>query len=212
MLSPRHEILGSPTTGMTPRRALTLGGVGLLHAAAIYALINGMGATAIKQIETVIQLQRIESSAPPKPVLLPPTPHMEQPAQPRQVTVPIPQIDVATTEAPPINTTPDPVIPQPAIPDSGAAGLTNTHTTPPYPSDARTLSHQGTVLLQMAVTAQGDVASASVVTSSGFAELDQAAIAWVVGHWKYKPAIQGGNAVPSQTQAAVRFDLKTARR
>ena len=212
MLATRHDILGSPTTGMTPRRALTLGGVGLLHVAAIYALINGMGTTALKQIETVIQLQRIETAAPPKPVLLPPTPHLEQPAQPQVTTAPIPLVDVATAEAPPIYTTPDPVIPQPAIPDSGASGLTNTHTTPPYPIEARTLSHQGTVLLQMVVTAQGDVASASIVTSSGFAELDQAAIAWVVGHWKYKPAMQSGNAVPSQTQAAVKFDLKTARR
>lgn len=212
MLATRHDILSSPSTGMTPRRALTLGGVGLLHVAAIYALINGMGATALKQIETVIQLQRIETTAPPKPVLLPPTPHMQQPAQPQLTTAPIPQIDIATTDAPPIFTTPDPVIPQPAVPDSGASGLSNTHSTPPYPVEARTLAHQGTVLLQMVVTAQGDVASASVVTSSGFAELDQAAINWVVGHWKYKPAIQSGNPVASQTQAAVKFDLKQARR
>jgi outer membrane biosynthesis protein TonB len=48
--------------------------------------------------------------------------------------------------------------------------------------------------------------------SSGFPELDQAAVAWVVSHWKYKPAVQGGVTVTSQSQAAVRFDLKQANR
>lgn len=208
----QHQILSSRPSGMTPRRAMIIGGVALLHVAAIYGLMNGMVARALQAVQAPIEVTVEAKQPPPKPVLIPPTPHMEQPAQPQQVTVPIPQIDIVTTDAPPIFTTPDPVTPQPAIPDTGAAGLSNTHTTPPYPIEARTLSHQGTVLLQMVVTAQGDVASASVVTSSGFAELDQAAIAWVVGHWKYKPAIQGGNAVASQTQAAVKFDLKQARR
>ena len=208
----QHLILSSRPSGMTPRRAMIIGGVALLHVAAIYGLMNGMVGKAINAISPPIVLVKIEKTVDPKPVPVPAKPVLQQPAQPREVTVQPPIIAVVNNDPNVIRLPPTPVNPQPPVADSGAAGLTNTHTTPPYPVEARTMSHQGTVLLQMTVTAQGDVASASVVTSSGFAELDQAAIAWVVGHWKYKPAIQGGNAVPSQIQAAVSFDLKTARR
>jgi len=33
-----------------------------------------------------------------------------------------------------------------------------------------------------------------------------------VAHWKYKPALQNGQPVPSQAQAAVKFDLRQAGR
>ena len=65
--------------------------------------------------------------------------------------------------------------------------------------------------LQMVISAQGTVTSATVLQSSGFADLDQAAVAWVQQHWRYKPAMQNGTAVPSQAQAAVIFALKNAR-
>jgi len=54
--------------------------------------------------------------------------------------------------------------------------------------------------------------NASVTQSSGFPALDESAVAWVMAHWKYKPAIRGGVPVTSQTQAAVKFDLKLAHR
>ncbi len=98
------------------------------------------------------------------------------------------------------------------LPDTGASGISSTHSIPPYPALARVASHQGTVLLQIVVSADGSVASASVLQSSGFPELDQAAMAWVTAHWKYKPATQNGQAVPAQVQAAVKFDLRQASR
>jgi protein TonB len=127
-------------------------------------------------------------------------------------TTPIPDIVIASETPSQITTVVPPPNPPTPIADSGASGVMNTHTTPPYPPLANKMSHQGTVLLQIVVTAQGDVASATVTNTSGFEELDQAAIAWVVAHWKYKPAIQNGLPIPSQTSAAVKFDLKMARR
>ena len=59
-----------------------------------------------------------------------------------------------------------------AASDSAAFGVASTHSTPPYPLDARALGHAGTVLLQITISPQGDVVSATVVQSSGFAELD----------------------------------------
>ncbi|HEY4940595.1 MAG TPA: TonB family protein [Rhizomicrobium sp.] len=212
MLLQKNEMTGIGATGMTPRRALTIAGVGLLHVAAIYALINGMATTALIQIEHIIQVPIIETAAPPKQVLVPPPPTLVKPTEviPQVVVVP-PVIDIARTDPPPIATIVAPPNTPPPV-DSGASGLAGTHSTPPYPVEARAQSHQGTVLLQLAISAQGDVMSANVVQSSGFPELDSAAVTWVVAHWKYKPALQGGVPMPSQTQAAVKFDLKLARR
>ncbi len=209
----QHNILRSQPSGMTPRRALIIGGVGLLHVAAIWGLMNGMVAKAIQVIEKPIVVTVDTKQPPVKPAVLPPTPPMQQPPLITQTTVPPPDIVVDNNEpSTPIYATPTLTNPPTPVPDTSAAGLSNTHTVPPYPVSARALSHQGTVTLQMVVTAQGDVANASVITSSGFAELDQAAIDWVVSHWKYRPAIQNGAPVPSQTTAAVKFDLKTASR
>ena len=76
---------------------------------------------------------------------------------------------------------------------------------------ASRLSQEGKVLLHLTISAEGNVAGASVTQSSGFADLDQSAVAWVLAHWKYKPAIRGGVAVASATDAAVVFSLKNAR-
>jgi protein TonB len=208
----QHAILNSHSSGMTPKRAMTIGAVGLLHVAAIYGLMNGMIAKVFQPVPPPI-IVTMEKAVDTKPIPVPPQPQLRQPAEPREATIPVPELTIANTDpTPTLDLRPTPVDPQPAMPDTNAAGLTNTHSVPPYPTEARTLAHQGTVLLNMMVTAQGDVVSATVVTSSGFAELDQAAISWVISHWKYKPAVQNGVAVPSQTQAAVKFDLKTARR
>jgi protein TonB len=202
---PKHDIISARPVGMTPRRALTIGGVGLLHVAAIYALITGMGTTIVRQVDHVVNVDVIASDT-TKTAPVPPTPVLMEPADP---TIPPPDIVVASTEPPSISiapTNPNTT----AAPDSGAAGISNTHSTPPYPVEARAAAHQGTVLLQLTISPQGDVVAANVVTSSGYSELDQTAVSWVIAHWKYRPAIQNGVPVTSQTRAAVKFDLRQA--
>jgi outer membrane biosynthesis protein TonB len=49
-----------------------------------------------------------------------------------------------------------------------------------------------------------------VIQSSGYPDLDAAAAVWVQAHWRYNPAVQGGVPVPSQTRAAVKFDIRRA--
>ena len=212
MWMPRHDIIGTAQPGMTPRRAMIIGGVGLLHVMAIYALMNGLVAKVIDIVQPPIEVT-VDTTTPPKTPLVPPAPTMAKPtdAQLQPPTIQPPVIDIASDTPSTITVTATPPNTAPPV-DSGATGVTSTHSTPPYPAEARALSHQGTVLLQLAVSAQGDVTSANVVQSSGFPELDSAAVTWVVAHWKYKPALQGGFAMPSQTQAAVKFDLKLARR
>ena len=213
MLLPKHEILSARSSGMSTRRAMTLGGVALLHVGAVFVLITGMAGTIVKSLPrdlTVIDIA--DTQTPPKPVTVPTPPKLVQPSTPVE-TIPPPVIDTA----PPPNTTTITVAmtqtpPTQATPDTAASGVTNTHTTPPYPVMARAAGHQGIVMLTITVGPTGEVANAVVAQSSGFPELDQAAVNWVMGHWKYKPAVQGGVAVTSTTQAAVKFDLQQARR
>jgi protein TonB len=195
---------------MSPRRAATIGGVGLLHVAAIYALMSGMTGEIIKAVPGDIAVRFLDSSAPVKPQTPPPQPIMAHPTVDTTPTVRMPDIVIADQGGQSIHTTVAPPH-TPAASDTAARGVASTHTTPPYPVAARTLSHQGTVVLQLTVSPQGDVVAASVVQSSDFAELDSEAVAWVEAHWKYKPAIEGGMPVTSQTQAAVKFNLKQAR-
>ena len=210
MLMPRHDIVSARPSGASPRRAMAIGGVGLLHVAAIYALITGMTGGIIKVMPGDIAVRFLDPSTPPKPAPVPQPPPMTHPTVDTTPAVQPPVFNIVDPTASTIRVT-SASSHTPPVPDSGTMGVSNTHTTPPYPVEARALSHQGTVLLQMTVSPQGDVVAANVVQSSGFAELDAAAVSWVMAHWKYRPAIQGGAAVTSQTQAAVKFDLKQGR-
>jgi periplasmic protein TonB len=209
MLMPRQDIVSLRPGGMTPNRAIAIGAVALLHVVAVYALMTGMTAQIAKLLPPDLQVAWVDT-APPKTVPVPPQPKLIDPVAPTVPTAPVPVIQTPNTDRSGINVTPSQTNPVPA--NSSATGISNTHSTPPYPVEARTLSHQGTVMLQITVSPQGDVVAANVVQSSGYAELDQSAVNWVLAHWKYRPAIVGGVAVTSQTEVAVKFDLKDAAR
>ncbi|MEJ0028510.1 MAG: TonB family protein [Rhizomicrobium sp.] len=206
-----HDIISGDPSGPSSRRTMIIGSVAMLHVVIVYALVSGMAGQTVKYISHEITARVVDDKTktadappPPKPVLVQPHETVD--------TIPPPVIAVANDQPPPITLPQTPANnAPPAQPDTGASGVSSTHSTPPYPAVARLAAHQGTVTLQLVISAQGDVASASVIRSSGFPELDQAAVAWVQAHWKYKPAMQNGAPVPSQAQAAVKFDLKQAR-
>lgn len=193
------------------RRYAGFGFAVLLNGALVWALANGLAVRLGIVHPPVLQARVIDTpQSQPKQETPPPQPQMEK-VIPTE-TVPPPLIQVA----PETNTETIQVQPQQQQPpvqpvDASSSGLTNTHTTPPYPPMARRLGQQGTVILAITVGTDGSVSAAQVATSSGFPELDQAALDWVKSHWRYKPAMQGGIAVPSATKAAVKFDLKQAR-
>lgn len=205
----RPEIVNLQESGMTPRRAVTIGGVALLHLVAVYALVSGMAPHILMLVPSDITIDRIETTTPPKPTTVPQLPPLAQPSVDTSAKVVPPIINIENGERATITVTTTTRIQPPA--DSGASGISSTHSTPPYPLEARALSHQGTVVLQLTISPKGDVVAAYIVQSSGYAELDAAAVSWVVSHWKYKAAIQNSVAVTSQTQAAVKLDLKKAR-
>lgn len=217
MRAPIHAI--NATGGrkeMTPERIVGIGFVGLLHVIAIYAIVVGLVPKFTRPPDPPpIQATLDEPKQPPVPVKPTDVPTVDLPDD-TQVNVPPPVVEIQQdTPSAPLNPAvsdhPPVTVAQPATPDTAAAAIGSTHTTPPYPSLARKLGEQGQVQLRLTISPQGVVTAAEVVRTSGFADLDQAAVSWVLANWKYKPAMQAGSPVASTANAIVVFNLKTAR-
>lgn len=186
------------------RRATGLLLAGLLQAGFVWALVEGLD---IKLTNTLTPY--IDVFIPKPAVKPPPQPVDTRERLPDEVNVPKPTLDIAEPRGGGTALTvftPHPSQPGPV--ERGPVSLMATHTTPPYPPlDAR-LGNQGTVVLRLIIGPDGLVKAASVVRSSGFVGLDQAAEAWVMAHWRYQPAQRGGAAVESAANVAVTFNLR----
>jgi protein TonB len=201
MQHPTHDILAAKPA-MSRQRAIGLGLVAALHVLFVWALVTGLATKIVAAVpqelkaEVIAPTKQETPQAPPPPTLV----------VPKNAVTP-PEIQVQTTQTQAIQT---PMVA--AIPSQStrANGITSTHSTPPYPPEAKEKSHQGTVLLHIMIAANGEVTNASVSKSSGFPELDQEAVSWVTAHWKYKPAVQNGASVASASDAQVVFNLKNA--
>ncbi|MBF0629121.1 MAG: energy transducer TonB, partial [Magnetococcales bacterium] len=90
-------------------------------------------------------------------------------------------------------------------PDLRAAYASNPK--PLYPSFARRLGQEGTVLLTVEVTAAGGVARVTLQQGSGFDALDRAAIE-AVSAWRFLPAQRQGQPVAATVSVPIRFQLQ----
>jgi TonB family protein len=80
---------------------------------------------------------------------------------------------------------------------------------PPYPATAVAGGEEGSVILEVLVTPDGKVAQTRLYDSSGFNDLDNAAIAAVMG-WKFIPAMRNGEAETDWANVKVDFRLEAA--
>ena len=78
---------------------------------------------------------------------------------------------------------------------------------PDYPKGARQRGEQGDVVLEIRVGAEGTVGDVKVAVSSGFAELDAAAVKAAKAA-KFSPAWSGHEAVASTARLKMQFKLK----
>lgn len=88
----------------------------------------------------------------------------------------------------------------PAVPD------TTVNQPPEYPREALVHGQQGRVLLSIHVLPDGRPSLIRVATSSGYTELDQAALQAVM-HWQFQPAHRAGRAVDSVLPFWISFQL-----
>ncbi len=77
---------------------------------------------------------------------------------------------------------------------------------PQYPSLSRRLGEQGRVLLHVQVSSEGLPLDVAVKESSGYARLDQAAVA-VVKNWQFVPAKRGSFTLVSWVDVPLQFSL-----
>jgi protein TonB len=200
--------MGSSPAEAAPRR---LGGfiiVGILHIGLVFALIVGLKQGAImKKLEDIkvsVEKEKVVPKPPP-----PPPPQLKVPPPPF---VPPPEF-VIQTEPPPNTTaiqTQSVVKTPPAPPPTQLHAITRTHTLPPYPALALRLNQQGTSLLKVTISTDGNVTDAVVQKSSGFDALDQAAVSFVKSHWRWEPPTLNGKPTAAVTLVAIRWDVKNA--
>ena len=192
------------------RRLLIASSVLVLHVAALWLLQSGLMQRAMEIIVPVEVLS--EFISPPAPQAeRPPAP----PPRPKQLPPPV-QPQVPPTAPPPVaSPEPAPVVarapaaaapaapafeaapvaaapPAPArveLPSSNAAYLNNPR--PAYPALSRRLGEQGKVVVRVLIGVDGTAQQAEIRTSSGYARLDQAALA-TVRSWRYVPGKRGG--------------------
>jgi periplasmic protein TonB len=125
-----------------------------------------------------------------------PAPPVETAAQ----VEPPPPIVQATANPVPVTSEPEPVV------DLKAAYLENPR--PAYPEVARRRGWEGTVVIHLMLDEDGLPHGLRIQSSSGFDELDRAALASVQG-WRFRPATRNGEAVAMPSVLVpIQFRLK----
>jgi protein TonB len=92
-----------------------------------------------------------------------------------------------------------------SMPNAHAKGLNNPK--PPYPPVSRRLNEQGTVLLNVCVTRDGQVEKLKLEKSSNFDRLDLVALE-TVKKWQFIPAKKGNEAVAMCYLLPIQFTLE----
>jgi protein TonB len=77
---------------------------------------------------------------------------------------------------------------------------------PAYPGVALRMGWEGAVLCELEIDAAGRVLSVSVLESSGYEVLDQAAVE-ALEKWRFEPGTRAGLAVTSRLEHRIRFQL-----
>lgn len=196
----------------------------LLHVLVAYGIVTGLGKRMVTKVTDVVETKIIEEVKPPPPKDLPPPPpppEMKAPPPPF-----IPPVEVNVPQPPPPQnviantTTTKPATtelqkPAPAAPPAApAAPVKSVHVpaakdgdcaAPDYPKSSARNEETGTVRLKFLIGVDGHVLSSDVLKSSGFRELDRAAIKGL-SQCKYKPAMTDGK--PEQSTMLIDYVWK----
>lgn len=95
---------------------------------------------------------------------------------------------------------------QPVMLSSELSVICPERAAPHYPMASKRMNEQGKAVLRVELGEDGKVANAMVKTSSGFARLDEAALA-AIKTWRCKPPVRNGVAVRASALQAFNFSL-----
>ncbi len=80
---------------------------------------------------------------------------------------------------------------------------------PTYPRQSKERGEEGSVTLQLTITAEGRVRDARILKSSGYERLDYA-VTQALSTWRCSAAVKEGNTVMERTTLDIHFSLKDA--
>jgi len=95
---------------------------------------------------------------------------------------------------------------RPAFADSTPKVDTSAPTPVVYPTAAQSSGEQGTVVLSVYVSSRGKPILANVAKTSGFPDLDNAAVETVM-NWHYVPGVRGGDIASDWATVQVVYKL-----
>ena len=193
--------------------------VAFVHVVMVYALLTTLGIVEVPK--TASNLTVVNVAELPKEIELPkPLPPNIEAPQVQNVIVPVVTLDYVPAQStaitlPPAAKAPEPppqTVAQAAPPAPEPAfvppmSIAETHTFPQYPPASLRLGEHGTLHLLLTISDEGVVAGATIVDSSGYRRLDEAAIAWIKNNWRYRPAREHAKAVTARIEAEVNFVL-----
>ena len=182
-----------------------------IHLAAILGLVAALNQGALmkqlQEIKATVDTAKEKPKAPP-----PPPPDLVKPPPPVAI---VPEFTVATAPPPPVTTVakPPPAPPKaaPVASSDPLRPIMRTHTLPPYPPISVRLNEQGTTLMEVHITTEGNVDDCKVVTSSSSERLDSAACDYVKQRWRWQPPTNQGTPTAVSTRVSVKWDLKDAK-
>ena len=182
----------------------------VIHALVIWGLVSGLGTRMVTKMAEAVETKIIEEVKPPPPKEVPPPPpppEMKAPPPPFippvevNVQQPPPQQNVianATSVKPASNELQKTAPAAPPAPPSTAKSVHipavadfSTCAKPEWPKSSLRNEETGTVTLSFLIGVDGHVADSKIVKSSGFRDLDKAAINGI-GRCKFKPGMTDG--------------------
>ncbi len=194
----------------TANKATSLAIVIAIHIAGIAGLVAALSSGALikqlQEIKATVDTQKTPPKAPP-----PPPPDLVKPPPPVAI---VPEFQVATAPPPPVTTVAKapPAPPPKAVASSDPLRpIMRTHTLPPYPPISVRLNEQGTTLMEVHITAEGNVDDCKVVQTSSSERLDSAACDYVKSRWRWQPPTNQGTPTAVSTRVSVKWDLKDAK-
>ncbi len=180
----------------------------LLAAAWVTNVARPRDTAPVLQVALIRSPSSLADRSPPPPAFVPPP-----------LNVPVPVILVDDPAPPPVSVPTDqPLRVEISATTAPAASAVTALSTelevqcpdrkpPRYPPESRHLHEQGEVLLRVELNETGSIEKVSVVQSSGFSRLDEAA-RLAVGTWRCEPARLAGQPVPAVALQRLEFRLE----
>jgi TonB family protein len=173
--------------GSGNKNAVAIAGVLLLHIMFVWIIVWSLHTAGPISAPRELEILLAQPSAVSKPKLIDIEPPTAPIAAPPDIVIDNDTVNTAPTAA-------SSTIVLPPRPDP-------THPNPPL-SVANT-SPASAVVLKVHVLPTGEIDDAQVVSSSGEAEVDSAAIQFVEGNWRFRPAMLGATPVEYWTTVTV---------